>query len=125
MSGAPVIRVAVLESSPQFTAALERALVDRPEVDVLWRPYRDDLLEICRSTPLAAVILVIKSDDAALTLLRTVRDLIPDVPLLCVVEELFDEWEWTARELGADVVLADVVAKEEFVRSVGRVVGRE
>lgn len=112
--------VLVFEPTSHWTAELERAGGTGPQMLVHWKPYPADLLQECRAQPPRVIVLSVSPGDESLDLLRNVRESAPAARLVCLVEGDPAEWEWLARELGADVVLPDSVEKQRVVTAVGR-----
>jgi DNA-binding NarL/FixJ family response regulator len=112
----------VHEPTSHWTAALERGLGPRRDWQVLWKPYAGDLLDACRNSDVRAVVMAASGDEQSLDLLREVRAAAPGAQILCLAEDDRPDWEWLARELGADAVLPDVVEESRIVSAVARLI---
>jgi len=114
-------RILVHEPVSLWTAELERQFESEPAIVLRWRPYREELLEEWSGAQLA--ILVVGAGDESLELIRVLRASRSSGPAIaCLVKEGALQWEWCARELGADVVLSDLTEKARVADALRRII---
>ncbi|WP_437229938.1 hypothetical protein SH661x_001699 [Planctomicrobium sp. SH661] len=112
------ITILVHEQVSHWTAELERAFADTPQIVFRWRPYQTELLE--ELSLAQGLLLVVDGDDASLELIRTIHAKAASTPMVCIVSESNSNWEWLARELGATCVLSETTEKWRVAHSLQR-----
>jgi len=110
--------ILVHEPVSHWTAELERAFLNHPEIGFRWRPYREELLD--ELTLASLVLLVVAPDDQGLDLIRQIKSIDRSLPIACVISAIHSEWEWLAREAGVDIVLPDTSEIERVAYSLQR-----
>jgi len=110
--------VLVHESVSHWTAEMERLFAEHPEVVFRWRPYREELIGELHLASLA--LLTLTPDDESLSLIQLLKSTERSVPISCLMTQMSVEWEWVARELGADVILSETTEKGRVAHSLRR-----
>lgn len=110
------MRLLVHEPASFWTAEFERSLASVGRVSVRWFPRAADLLAEADATDV--VILALPAGEAGL---RLITDLHRRVrAILCLVGEVSTEWEWTAREAGADSLIPETTGCEQVWQAVAQ-----
>jgi len=110
--------VLVHESVSHWTAEMERLFAEHTEIIFRWRPYREELFDELHLASL--ILLVVAPDDDSLSLIQQLKSTQRSLPMACLIKQMSVEWEWLARELGADVILSETTEKWRVAHSLRR-----
>lgn len=113
--------IIVHESTSHWTAEFQRHFLGRETVSVRWFPYAEQLDSSIRSESGHGIIVwVTEANRSALERIQQLNELHSRFRIVLLVNGAEPRWEWLARELGADVVLADTVEKHRVTTAVDR-----
>jgi|GEM_PF-3487285 hypothetical protein len=110
----------IYERSSHWTAELERLFSGRDQLSIRWRPHKDDFLN--EALDADTVLIVADGSDAELGLIRHLRQASSVLGIGCLVSNSALNWEWLARELGADFVLPETTEIQRVAWSVERLI---
>lgn len=111
--------VLVHEPTSRWTAELQRHFRRTANVSIRWVPCGDELLmDRAREAENCLFVIVAKADEAALERLHQLDSRLPNAAIIVLADDPPVNWEWQARELGADVLLPDTVEKRRVTTAV-------
>jgi DNA-binding NarL/FixJ family response regulator len=115
-------RVIVHEPVSLWSAELQRGLRESGEVTVRWAPHPLDVREACAVGQAEVLVLVDAEGDAErlCQIWESIRTAPHPAKRVLLTGNHTEEWEWTVRELGFDVVLPETTEKHRVVHSVRR-----
>lgn len=114
--------VLVHEPVSHWTAELQRGLREVGEMTVRWVPHLVDVREACSQGRVDLLVVVdsnIDSDRAPL-FWECLKAAPHKLKTMLLTADESPAWEWTARELGFDVVLPETSEKRRVVHAVRR-----
>jgi DNA-binding NarL/FixJ family response regulator len=118
-----MVRILIFEPTSNWTALLERSFLSQTDRQCRWQPFFPDFLAEIRAGNADVALVVTTADDAGLAELANLREAAPPtLRIVCLTAGDNPQWEWGARELGADVVLPDVSEAQSLVRAVDRLI---
>jgi DNA-binding response OmpR family regulator len=118
-----MIRLLILEPTSRWTAVLERAFATDADRQCRWQPFFPDFLAELRTGNADIAVVVTDANDNGIAVLTDIQQAAPpDVRIVCLVAGDDPQWEWAARELGADVVLTDVCEQRHVSGALDRLI---